>query len=366
MVRSAHNPGVPAPIRIPTTVDGIDSGWLTEALSTSLPGLRVESSEIRQSLGGACTKLRVAVRTNRADFPPSIIVKGCFEAHNQQVMPWMQCIESNIYEQIVPRLKGVGAVRCFFAQGDQSRGSALILEDLDVTGTRCLRAQKPIDDYDLAARFVEGLATLHAQWWSGPELADEGAFGWLPGPRSPKLLEFRTQRLSDPVFMDECLALPRAAAIPMKLHDRNRLLAACRVMARLAQKGPHVLAHGDPHLSNLFVTADGRPGFLDWTCLRVPWVYDLAYFIIGCLDVDDRRCWERPLLERYLSVVSSQGVTAPAFDEAWLDYRRWAAWGLTNWLINSVDYHSEASITAVVSRFGHAVVEHDSLDLLAV
>jgi aminoglycoside/choline kinase family phosphotransferase len=355
-----------ATIRIPKTVAGIDSQWLTEALGTRLPGLKVDSAEIRESLGGACTKLRVSVRTNLADFPPSIIVKGCFEEHNQQVMPWMQCIESSVYDKVVPYLNGVGAARCFFAQGDQHRGSALILEDLDVSGARCLRAQEPIEDYDLAVSFVESLAVLHARWWNTPELAEEGCFGWLPGPRSPKLLEFRIQRLSDAIFMGECLARPRAAAIPIELHDRARLLEACHAMFSLAQKEPIVLAHGDPHLSNLFVTADGRPGFLDWTCLRVPWVYDLAYFIIGCLDVCDRRRWERPLLEHYLSEISSHSLDAPTFDEAWLDYRQWAAWGLTNWLINSTDYHSEASITAVASRFGHAVAEHGSLDLLGV
>jgi hypothetical protein len=364
MIASAHEVPSVEPIPIPKTIGEIGAVWLTEALRTRFAGLVVESADIRQSLGGACTKLRVAIHTNRVNFPSSIIVKGCFEAHNQEMMPWLQRNEANLYTHMVPHLNGVGTVGCFFAQGNETYGSALILEDLNARGVRCLRIQDPICDYDVAARFIDHLARLHARWWNGPELTDRGLFGWLPGSSSPKLFEFKEERLSDEAFMADLLNRPRAAAIPIRLHDRKRLIKACDVMRSIAQKGPRVLAHGDPHLANLFVTADGEPGFLDWSCVRVPWMFDVAYFIIGSLDVCDRREWEQPLLDHYFSRLTSFGIELPPFDEAWSDYRRWALWGLIGWLINSTDYHSEASITAMASRFGAAVAEHGSLELL--
>jgi hypothetical protein len=356
-----------APIRVPKTIGEIDADWLTKALSSRAPAFAVERAQVRENLGGACSKLRVAVHTNCPDFPASIIVKGCFEAHNQTTVPWLQRLESNLYNRLVPYLNDVETVKCFFAQGDELNGSVLILEDLDTRGVRCLRAQEPIAEFDVAARFIDSLAKLHAKWWNGPELADRGLFGWLPGPSDAKLLfEFRESTLSDEIQMADILGRPRAAAIPARLHDRGRLLQACRVMMDYVRHEPRVLAHGDPHLANLFLTADGQPGFLDWTSLRVPWVFDVAYFIVGCLDVCDRRRWEGPLLEHYLSRLSTLGVEPPGFNEAWWDYRCWAIYGLLGWLINRTDYHSEASITAMASRYGAAVAEHDSLGLIGV
>jgi hypothetical protein len=351
---------------IPRSINEVNAAWLTVALSTRCPGFKVENAELVQSLGGACTKLRMRVRTNHPSFPDSIIVKGCFESHNQNVMTRLQLREVNIYQRLVPRLEGIETVRCLFAEGDEVRGSALILEDLDVRGVRCLRAQEPIRDFELAARFVDSLARLHARWWDGPELAEGGEFHWLPGLDDARLLRFTEDQLSNPVQASEILSRPRGAAIPVELHDRQRLQEACRAIKTQGQGGALVLAHGDPHLSNLFVSVDGRPGFLDWTSRRVPWAFDVTYFIIGCLDVCDRRRWEKRLLSHYLTQLTSYGVTPPDLQEAWLAYRRWAVYGLLVWLFNTTDYHSEASITALSMRFGASVAEHGSFELWGI
>jgi aminoglycoside phosphotransferase (APT) family kinase protein len=89
------------------------------------------------------------------------------------------------------------------------------------------------------------------------------------------------------------------------------------------------MVHGDPHPGNLFFEQDGTPGFLDWQRLmQCDWAHDVAYFIIGNLDVSACVAHERDLLAGYLQQLAAQGVSAPDWDDAWLDYRRHAMYGL--------------------------------------
>jgi aminoglycoside/choline kinase family phosphotransferase len=349
-------------LNIPETPDQVDAAWLTGALSRNYPGLVVEEAEILNSLGGACTKLRVALRTNWPDFPRSVIVKGCFEPHTRAMMP-LQLREAYAYERVVPRLSGIHSIRALFVGQAEGARAALILEDLDLRGVHCLRALEPIDDFELAGRFIDALARLHSHWWNSPEISDGGAFNWIPRLNSPMLLPAYTL-LADPAQTADMMRRPRGAAIPRLLHNAERLRRAFGAMIDRGHVEPMVLGHGDPHLSNLFVDAEGNAGLLDWTCFRAPWALDVTYFIAGCLDVADRRRWEAALLARYLDRLTSLGVTTPALDDAWCSYRCWHFWGLLVWLVNTTDYHTEAQITAMATRFAWAVIDHDSFNLL--
>jgi hypothetical protein len=351
-----------AAVVIPEDIAGIDADWLTRALGARDPGIVVDRAEIVQSLGGACTKLRVALRTNRDDFPATVIVKGCLEPHGKG-MKGLQTKEARYYNEVIPRLD-VPTVHCFFAQGDTEAGSALIMEDLDLRGVRCLRTADPMGR-ELAMAFVDVLARLHARWWDDPILADDGAFGWIPGPGQPAL-ENHLAILADSGATAQRLALPRAAAVPRLFHDGARLLAAFHAMWSNRLKLSHAFVHGDPHLANLYVDRDGGPGLLDWTSRRAPWALDVAYFITGNLDILDRRRWEVPLLEHYLARLETYGVAAPSFDQAWLAYRCWMTWGMVVWLVNRTDFHSESAITAAAARFGAAMTDHDSYGALGV
>jgi len=351
-----------APVLVPDGIAGIDAAWLTSALASVESGLVVHDARLLESLGGACTKLRVALRTNRDDFPPTVIVKGCFEPHGKGMIG-LQIAEANYYKWLIPELD-VPTVHCFFAQGDPEAGAALIMEDLDLRGVQCLRATDPMG-YELALAFLDVLARLHARWWDDPALADDGELSWVPGPDTPGLPN-HIALLSDLERTAQRVALPRGSAVSRMFHDGERLVRAFRAMWTNPQKLPHALIHGDPHLANLYVDRVGGPGLLDWTCRRAPWALDIAYFIVGNLDIADRRHWEVPLLQHYLAKLAELGIAAPGFDEAWLAYRRWMTWGLCVWLVNRTDYHSESAITAAAARFGAAMIDHDSYGALGV
>lgn len=357
----------PAPserqIAIPRTIDAVDAAWLTQALGVRHPGIEVKRAEILDSLGGACTKLRVSLQTNRKDFPPTVIVKGCLEPHSQS-MAAPQLDEVKYYNLMVSQLKDVQTVQVLFAQGDEQRGAAMILEDLDLRGARCLKAMEPIADFELAARFIDEFAKLHARWWDAPAVHDGGEFNWIP-QACPSSLGVCTARFVDADRRREILNSPRAAAIPRKLHDVDRLQRAFAAMFEASRDEPMVIAHGDAHLSNLFVDAREGAGLLDWTCFRAAWALDVTYFIAGSLDILDRRRWEKPLLQHYRERLRAYGVTPPAFEQVWLAYRRWHMWGVIVWLTNIPEYHTESMITAMASRFATATCDHNSLELLA-
>jgi hypothetical protein len=65
-------------------------------------------------------------------------------------------------------------------------------------------------------------------------------------------------------------------------------------------------------------------GLYDWQAVaRGEWALDFAYAMSVNLPVEDRRAWERELLERYLWRLGEEGVPEPpSFEQAWLRYRQ--------------------------------------------
>jgi hypothetical protein len=94
--------------------------------------------------------------------------------------------------------------------------------------------------------------------------------------------------------------------------------------------------------------------------------HSFSYFLIGALDMADRRKWEQALLSHYLSRLAHYGATPPAFDDAWLAYRQSALFGLFIFMCNEVAMQPEVNNTANAARFGHAVLDHDTFGALGV
>lgn len=351
-----------APISIPRSIGEVTAEWLTRALQQSYPGIAVTSAELLDNMGGACTKLRLSVETSFPDFPETLVVKGCFEPHSMDMLP-IQYREAILYSRILPQLKGIETIKCYFIQADEAMGSAIVMEDLNLRGVICRTALDTMPTYERAADYLAALARIHAHWWNSTDLLDKSRFGFLPASLEAQIP--RTEAiLSDPELFALEIRKPRAVCLPRSILDRERLLRSFNATMALSRDMPFTMLHGDTHPSNLYNTCDGQPGFLDWTSWRGPWAHEVAYFIAGNLDPADRRTWEKPLLQFYLSQLSALGVAAPRFEEAWFAYRIWMMWGIYVWLFNIPEFHSEASITAMSSRYGTALADHGTLDIL--
>ena len=353
------SPRTASKVTIPKDIAAVNAGWLTDALSTAEPGLLVYSAEVLESLGGACTKLRVRLETNRPDFPATVIVKGCLEPHCEYMKePLLREVRNY---RVVPSL-GVESVKLLFSQGDEDDGAIMVMEDLTLRGAKCLRTVEPITDFSLMAKFLQTIARIHATWWNSPDLSDGGSLSWIQGLVVPRYASV----LQDPEQFAATMALPRATATPRVLKDPTRLLAAINQVTANRFGFPLTITHGDLNLSNIYTTRDNEPGFLDWTMRRMPGAMDVTYFIVGSLDVTDRRRWEAALLQHYLGALDAYGLDAPHFDLAWHAYRAWPIWGEIVWLLNRTAFHNEAACTAVASRFGNAMVDLDTFGALAI
>ncbi|WP_298283646.1 phosphotransferase [Novosphingobium sp.] len=349
-------------LELPADLAGITPEWLTALLAEREPGLVVDSVGIVDVQHGACSKVRLAARTNRNDFPSTVMMKAGFEPHSF-AMRQMHVNEYHAYADLVPTVS-LNAPKCYGAVRDEEGRALVVLEDLCLRDVRFLTLQKPIS-FDLAKRFIEGLARFHARWWNAPDL--DTRFGWAPDT-SEEGVGFYFHLLTTPEHFARYATSPRGAAMPKVLLDPERIRAAHIAMtaAQKAEGMAMVVNHGDMHLGNLYLDADGTPGFLDMQPRRGAWSIDVSYFLIAGLDLVDRRRWEGALLQHYLQCLTEAEVSAPSFDAAWAAYRRDVVWGLLIWMLNSSQFQTEANNTAAATRFAMAMLDHDTFGVLGV
>jgi len=92
-------------------------------------------------------------------------------------------------------------------------------------------------------------------------------------------------------------------------------------------KGPRTVAHGDFRSENILFGPRGATT-VDWqTVSESSALTDAAYFLGGSLDVDNRRAWERDLVERYRVELDKAGVSLSDQD-CWDQYREFAMHGI--------------------------------------
>lgn len=349
-------PGPP----LPAAVADITAGWLERAFAAGGADFRVTAIAIDGHIAGASSKVRVRVESPSPGAPRKVVVKGGFEAHSRE-MRGMHWAEARAYRDFLPRAPA-SAPRCWFAGVDDEGQGLVVLEDLDDRGVRFLSLRQPID-FDTARRFLDRLAQLHAAMWGSPELEDGALFGDIAMPMVGRF-ETYIDRLTEPATFAAYCERPRGAAVPVALHDAGRLRAGLWALRDSYAGQARTLVHGDTHLGNLYLNADGSPGFLDWVIRRAPWQNEVAYFLGAALDLPDRRRWEGALLEHYLGALAGLGIAAPGFDRAWLLYRRDLVWGFFIWFLNHWDFQTEPRNTAAATRFAMAMLDHDVYGLL--
>ena len=349
---------------LPLTPDEISASWLSNALGVAHPGVKVETIEQTDIMWGTGTKVFLTVSYNdagqAAGLPERLCIKAGLAEH-REAMLFLYRLEARFFSEIAPQLD-IHVPHCLFAAYDDQQG-LVILEDLRDANAEILKVQRPINQQE-AERFMEGLATLHARWWNAPEIADDGELGWLdwhdPLPDGPEGDYGRGQLAPD--RFAHFMALPRAVGLPQALKDRKNMMDALQALRRFPKQAPNCVIHADAHLGNMFLTCDGKAGFLDWQSVRRGhWAQDVAYFMISALDPLDRRKWEHELVRGYLAALTRNGVSdIPSEDDAWSAIRAHICYGLFYWAVNPVEWQVEENNAAVVPRFAWAAVDHNA------
>lgn len=346
---------------VPREVAGLDTSWFHDLLAKAWPGVEVEESRLVEDIPGTSSKLRFELRYasgGDGGLPPRMLVKGGFAAHSDMFLA-MHRTEMRFYRDIAPGA-AFDTPKCFAAAEDPENGrTVVLLEDLAERPVRWLDALEPLAWHEVAA-FLDALADFAAQHWGSTGGKGGGPLDWVVDSYSGEARDYIDHYL-DPERWLSFMRLPRCAALPRRFHDRGAMARALSALSRRLAVQRMTLAHGDTHLGNLYINADGSPGFLDAQPRRAPWVKDFAYHLVAALDIEDRRAFERALLARYLDRLGALGlVGVPSFEEAWADYRVELVYGLFIFMINESHFQKEEINTAYAARFAAAVLDHDA------
>ena len=134
-----------------------------------------------------------------------------------------------------------------------------------------------------------------------------------------------------------------------------------------AHSGPRTLTHGDLRSENILY-GDGTATVVDWqTPGEGSPVTDAAYFLGGSVDIDDRRAWEKDLIEDYRQQLAQQGV-ALSQAECWEQYRMQAMHGVIVIVLGAVfsepAERSDRMFLALIQRHLQQCIDLNSAEFL--
>lgn len=347
---------------LPTRREDVTPQWLTLNLQHRYPDVIVEDVDVIGVHAGHTTKLRLRLSLNRAGHEACLPTQICLKSNwsGDPMSSAICALEARFYRYARDAIN-VPAPRCYYAdwdEGHQLQG-LIIMEDLGGSGGVFGQSTAPLS-IDEAAQALEGLAALHAGWWDSPKLQEhqwleQSMFASTDVDQYRILAPYIRLNLEKPAYQN---VLPQ-----WLVDDPERLGRAFDSLVRLeqARAGPLCLVHGDAHLGNSYLRADGARIWFDWQLIRKgrPW-RDVTYFMIGSLRTEDRRKAERHLLRHYRDSLCAQGVTnVMSLEEIWGEYRRWPVYGMVSWLSNQ-DAWGQIGLPTV-ERFYAAAADLDTL-----
>jgi hypothetical protein len=354
-----------SPFPLPVTIEEITPGWLTAALRTRAPNVTVYGCEVVNVINTTSTKVRLRLdrdeRAVDAGIPELIIVKGGFQEHSRELAN-MHLREVRGYRDVFPEVP-LPTPECFFADFDPERQQGIIImEDLVARGVQFCHATRP-QSFEQVARRLSVLAAFHATTWDSPELLNGGKWAGLVDFFDVMRGFFDKYTSSD--NWERFVAAPRGAATSVRFHDRNWMIDSWTRVTRYGQSLPSCVLHGDVHLGNLYIDADGGPGFLDTLASRGPAMLEVSYHISASVDTADRPGWEGPLVSHYLDELRRRGPEPPLFDQAMRQYAIFLLYGFFIWMTTESHYQAEAVNTANAARVSAAMIDHDTMGLIS-
>jgi hypothetical protein len=319
----ARTPVTENPDVVPREPEALTPGWLTAALCRDVPGSRVVSVRVGDGSSGTTYRRRLHIEYNdagrEAGLPGTVFTKSAPRILQRITLAITGAVEARFYLQLRPLLS-IEAPVCFHGVVDDRRMTAIsVLEDLSASKAATFLSPTTRVDRGEAEQVIETLAAIHA------------TLGAVAPPAWLKTYQRHWQ---------DAFAMVNVERYFLRAFDEGaeHFAAAVRatpgrawraVLASIAvhDELPATVIHNDVHLGNWYRTGDGRLGLCDWQAVvRGHWSRDLAYALSTTLTVDDRRAWERELVERYVEALVRAGGPVVAADDAWTLYRQ-QLWG---------------------------------------
>lgn len=360
------------PGKVPASVNELTVEWLTGVLCKDAPGSQVAAFTLGEGSDGTSSRRAIDVTYNEAGIaaglPTAVYSKSTPTFVNRALIGVTGAAgaEALFYSEIRPELD-LGAPAGYHGGWDPVTCRSMVLTE-DITRTRQATFGSAAIHVDRtgAQDMVREMARYHGALWEDPRLETwrglmdahkwqqtfNGAMGFDRGA----IAAFRLAKEEIP---------PAFAA------RKGELRGAFDRALRLNVAGPRTLLHQDVHPGNWFRLPDGSLHLYDWQGLAAGgWALDWSYAISAGLTVEDRRAWERDLLELYLQELGDRGGVPPSFDEAWLQYRQQLLHGVFFWtytlLVGKVaELQPEDHVRMLIHRTTQAALDLDTLGSLA-
>ena len=359
-------------LSIPRKPEDITTDWLTSALrasgviaSSSVTSVDTGDTAAGQGFTGHISRLSVTYDSREECAPGSIIAKlpsydpAIRAAVTDSGMSYER--EIRCYENLLGEVSLTTPKRYFSAYESESGECILLLQDLAQARFGDNAGNPSLDDIESA---IHAIAGFHAELWESPCLVD---MNWLPEFAHDAEMRQRTFRQARAPFV----ATWGRYLSPSTIETINRLGDSLARVRRYLSRPPRTVLHGDYRLDNLAFHGSGRgPSVIDWQAASIGrGVADMAYFIVYCIDPDERRAREIELLKLYHSVLVEHGVRGYGFESCREDFRLSIAANLlrTVRVGGTFDYSGDRAqtlIRTILHRVDTALADHKVVDLL--
>jgi Phosphotransferase enzyme family len=357
---------------VPRDAGQVSAAWLTDVLCAEHPGAMVERVEIEAGTSQTTERAGLRVAYNDAgaaaglptqlfmktttSFPQRLLLGGAHMLHG----------ETQFYTRFRPGIEMEAPLGYWGGVDERSWRSMVLMEDIAATKRATFIEPVTALTHAQVQEVIGNLAACHGAWWGDPALDDL------------KTTRDHLRYVSSFIDMGKGCATGFAKAadlIPERMRGQAERVwrGTERSLSELGTQPPRTLLHGDLHVGQFYITGDGHTGITDWqSIMSGSWGYDFAYFVGSACDPENRRAWERDLLELYLERVREAGGDPPDFDAAWLVYRQNLCYpcGAWAWAYGRAFYQPEMqpedACRLVIARLTTAIDDLDALDAIGV
>jgi len=355
---------------VPRSYAAITDSWLTDVLCRDHPGAEVIAHGFDERDDGSSNRRRIMLDYNQAgkdaDLPHTVFCKAAETLNNRLVLGLSRAaqIEADFYNLVRGRIE-MEAPQGLYARFDvENFASIIMLRDLRGRAEFC--DDRTEITRERAEQQIRTLANLHSRFYESAELGTPT----LPLISWPDW--WARMMAASPDFADCC---DRAFGdcediMPARLFARRAEIWPATMQSVERHKHlPQTLIHCDVHLKNWYIADNGAMGLSDWQITSIGhWSRDLIYTMTTALTIENRRAWERELVDLYLDLMAEHGVPREPIDQVWLALRQQLMTALAFWTITlrpaegMPDMQPLRTTREFLSRLLVAIDDHRSLD----
>lgn len=360
---------------VPPTPEHLTPEWLTLALCRGTPRAKVLGYELGPRDNGTSSRRSLWVQFDdigrQAGLNEWLFTKSGpgYTTRLVSAAVGLGAVESAFYAQVRAELSIEAPVTGYSAYDPVTNRQLLIIDDVSHTrGAHFGNILTRQLEREQAEQLIDTLAELHGQFW---DTALRERFGhWLLD--SYEWMSRLNVTINAPKRI--LVGFSRAReVIPANLFRRRKEVPAALMQSlKINVAGAQTLLHGDVHPGNWYVTADDQMGLYDWQCtVRGGGLRDVAYALSTHLTVENRRAWERGLVDRYFDRLAGAGCRVSHAGNPFLAYRQQMLHAMFMWLVTIGRYSLQPEMQPrdvtleSVRRTCQAAADLDSLGAIA-